>query len=123
MKHAFLTYKSSIMENKLSVYAVDWKGDGDRDQPTIDGKLNTNLTTMLNTLVFDISFDSFIQGLQLRQNDLQNDTKIQRLMQICDNFLESSSEILINTVNLLLSAKNHPTDDDQTGDQEMFKLF
>lgn len=59
MKHAFLTYKNSITANKLSLYAVDWQGTGD-EEPSLDAKLNANLTTMLNKLVFEVSFDSFI---------------------------------------------------------------
>ena len=60
MKHAFLTYKNSITANKLSLYAVDWQGADGEEQPSLDAKLNANLTTMLNKLIFDVSFDSFI---------------------------------------------------------------
>lgn len=68
MKHAFLTYKSSMTANKLTLFAVDLQpSEAQKEQPALDAKLSANLTTMLNKLVFDVSFDSFINGLQLRQ--------------------------------------------------------
>merc|ERR1711990_467995 len=90
--------------NKLTLFAVDLQPSDPREQPVLDAKLSTNLTTMLNKLVFDISFDTFVNGLQLRQQDLQNDSKIQRLMQICELFLEGSTDAFIAVVAMLLAA-------------------
>ena len=44
-------------------------------------------------------------------------------MQICELFLEGSTDVFVNTVPLLLSAKAPSTEEEQAGDQEMFKLF
>ena len=125
MKHAFLTYKSCITANKLALFAVDLQTSDQREQPALDAKLSANMTTMLNKLVFDVSFDSFINGLQLRQQDLQNDSKIQRLMQICELFLEGSTDVFIGIVAMLLSADAPPAseEDQTTAEREFFKLF
>lgn len=124
MKHAFLTYKSSITANKLTLFAVDLQPSDPREQPVLDAKLSANLTTMLNKLVFDISFDTFVNGLQLRQQDLQNDSKIQRLMQICELFLEGSTDAFIAVVAMLLAADApSAAEEGQTPEKEFFKLF
>lgn len=44
-------------------------------------------------------------------------------MQICDLFLEGSTDVFVSTVHQLLSAKPSSAEEEQTSDQEMFKLF
>lgn len=124
MKHAFLTYKSAIAASELALFAVDLQTTDQRELPVLDAKLNANLTSMLNKLVFDVSFDSFVSGLQLRQQDLQNDAKIQRLIQMCELFLEGSTDVFIAVVAMLLGAEAPPdSDEGQSAEKEFFKLF
>ena len=49
------------------MYAGDISERDQRDAVLLDAKVSGNITSMLNKLVFDISFDTFINGLQLKQ--------------------------------------------------------
>ena len=66
IKHALLTYKNSVTANKLEIYRSDINSKQEGRVAFYDAKMNKHIQSMFNALVFDISLDSFIQGLQLR---------------------------------------------------------
>lgn len=66
VKHALLTYKNSVTANKLEIYRSDINSKEEGRVAFYDAKMNKHIQSMFNALVFDISLDSFIQGLQLR---------------------------------------------------------